>query len=132
MYAQQQQDIYGTLLVMRLQGFEWYDTMTSTILSNITFDNYKYKPYSTDPSNWWYYQTPFAFRMLSVSDQFKPGVLWFLSTILAPLAGCPTVLSSILASILAPILALLLSIEHYSSTISWMSHSCLSVQYERC
>lgn len=56
-----------------LQGFEWYDTMTTTILSNVTFEGYKYKQYATNPSDWWYSQTPHAFRMLSHSDQFKPG-----------------------------------------------------------
>jgi glucan biosynthesis protein len=54
-------------------GFEWYDTTTTTILSNITFENYKYIQYTSDPSDWWYSQTPHAFRMLSHSDQFKPG-----------------------------------------------------------
>ena len=47
--------------------------MTTTILSNVTFENYKYKQYTTNPSDWWYWQTPHAFRMLSHSDQFKPG-----------------------------------------------------------
>lgn len=56
-----------------LQGFEWYDTMTSTLLSNVTFENYKYKQYTDNPDNWWYWQTPSAFRMLSHSDQYKPG-----------------------------------------------------------
>lgn len=55
------------------QGFEWYDTTTTTILSNVTFENYKYKQFTTDPNDWWYLQTPHAFRMLSHSDQFKPG-----------------------------------------------------------
>ena len=56
-----------------LQGFEWYDTTTTTILSNVTFENYKYKQYTADKNDWWYPQTPHAFRMLSHSDQFKPG-----------------------------------------------------------
>jgi hypothetical protein len=54
-------------------GFEWYDTTTTTILSNITFENYKYIKYVDDKEDWWYWQTPSAFRMLSHSDQFKPG-----------------------------------------------------------
>ena len=55
------------------QGFEWYDTHTSTMISNVTFDNYRYRSYSSDPSDWWFWQTPHAIRMLSHSDQFKPG-----------------------------------------------------------
>ncbi|WIA35607.1 hypothetical protein OEZ86_004028 [Tetradesmus obliquus] len=55
-----------------IKGFEWYDTTTTTILSNITFENYKYIKYVDDPEDWWYWQTPHAFRMLSHSDQFKP------------------------------------------------------------
>jgi hypothetical protein len=39
----------------------------------VTFENYKYKQYTTDPAAWWYLNTPHAFRMLSHSDQFKPG-----------------------------------------------------------
>jgi hypothetical protein len=58
---------------LHVQGFEFYDTMTTTILSNVTFENYKYKQYSSNPADWWYWQTPHAFRMLSHSDQFKPG-----------------------------------------------------------
>lgn len=111
---------------LRLQGFEWYDTVTTTILSNgecvlamsphhspamrrdteqqwycqgltqvvpvnvmppsrrptynlyrlcfaVTFENYKYKQYTSKPADWWNSQTPHAFRMLSHSDQFKPG-----------------------------------------------------------
>jgi hypothetical protein len=56
-------------------GFEWYDTTTTTILSNITFENYKYIQYTTNPTDWWFLQSPSAFRMLSHSDQFKPGGL---------------------------------------------------------
>jgi hypothetical protein len=56
-----------------LQGFEWYDTVTTTILSNVTFENYKYRQFTTNPADWWYWQTPHAFRMLSHSDQYKPG-----------------------------------------------------------
>ncbi|KAF6266444.1 hypothetical protein COO60DRAFT_1669869 [Scenedesmus sp. NREL 46B-D3] len=55
-----------------IKGFEWYDTTTTTILSNITFDNYKHIKYTDDPEDWWSWQTPSAFRMLSHSDQFKP------------------------------------------------------------
>eukprot|EP00775_Hariotina_reticulata_P009208 gene9208-9375_t len=55
-----------------IKGFEFYDTMTSTLLSNVVFDNYKYRPYPVAPGNWWYLNTPFAVRMLSHSDQFKP------------------------------------------------------------
>lgn len=47
--------------------------MTSSMLSNVTFENYKYRQFTTNPSDWWYWQTPHAFRMLSHSDQFKPG-----------------------------------------------------------
>lgn len=43
------------------------------MISNLTLENYKYKQYSTNPADWWYWQTPYAFRMLSHSDQFKPG-----------------------------------------------------------
>jgi hypothetical protein len=53
--------------------FEWYDTMTSTILDNVTFENYRYFSYPVEPDNWWYRHTPLAFRMLSHSDTFKPG-----------------------------------------------------------
>lgn len=57
-----------------LQGFEWYDTGTSTLLSNVTFEGYRRgSPYTDDPTNWWFQQAPSAFRMLSASDQFKPG-----------------------------------------------------------
>ena len=59
--------------VVTLQGFEWYDTFTSTLLSNITFENYKYRQYVTDPNDFWYWNTPHVFRMLSHSDMFKPG-----------------------------------------------------------
>lgn len=80
------------------QGFEFYDTMTSSLLSGVTFENYRYRygrehalgcefvaqqvtppytmccrQYTTNPGDWWYNQTPHAFRMLSHSDQFKPG-----------------------------------------------------------
>jgi hypothetical protein len=53
------------------QGFEFYDTMTSSLLSNITFDNYRFRQFTTNPADWWYLQGPSAFRMLSHSDQFK-------------------------------------------------------------
>ena len=47
--------------------------MTSSMLSNVTFENYQFQRWVTDPNDWWYWQTPHAFRMLSHSDQFKPG-----------------------------------------------------------
>lgn len=50
-----------------------YDTMTSSLLSNVTFENYKFVRYVTNSTDWWYWQTPYAFRMLSHSDQYKPG-----------------------------------------------------------
>lgn len=56
------------------QGFEWYDTMTTTLLSNVTFEGYRRgSPYTDSPGNYWEAQAPSAFRMLSHSDQFKPG-----------------------------------------------------------
>jgi hypothetical protein len=44
------------------------------MISNVTFENYRYRSYTSDPNNWWWYwNTPHAIRMLSHSDQFKPG-----------------------------------------------------------
>lgn len=60
-------------VLITLQGIQWYDTMVSTILSNVTFENYKYRQYTTNKASWWYWNTPHAFRMMSFSDQFKPG-----------------------------------------------------------
>jgi hypothetical protein len=56
-----------------LQGFEWYDTTTSTLLSNVTFENYQLVRYVSDMSDYWWWSTPHVFRMLAISDQFKPG-----------------------------------------------------------
>lgn len=56
-----------------IKGFEWYDTFTSTILSNVTFKGYKHFDFPAGAGAWWRSQTPSAFRMLSHSDLFKPG-----------------------------------------------------------
>jgi hypothetical protein len=47
--------------------------MTSSMLSNVTFENYQFVRYVSNPNDWWYIQTPHVFRMLSHADQFKPG-----------------------------------------------------------
>lgn len=35
-----------------IKGFEWYDTFTTTIISNMTFKGYKYFAYPVQSTSW--------------------------------------------------------------------------------
>ena len=43
------------------------------MLSNVTFENYRFQQWVSDPTQYWYKQRPHVFRMLSYSDQYKAG-----------------------------------------------------------
>ena len=54
-------------------GFQFYDTFTTSLLSNVTFKNYKFRQLTTNPSDWWYDWGPMVIRDMTHSDTYKPG-----------------------------------------------------------